>query len=118
MTERTYPNKRMSPRFRFSAEAEITLKDGSWLPAQLAELSTRGCYVDTLEPIPVGTEFRLSISDGLNTCEVPGKVLYEQSGGGLGVVGMGVVFGTMQSEQHTTISHWMHSAEIAQSLGL
>lgn len=107
MSEPTYAVKRMNPRFQFSAEAEITLRDGTWLPAQLAEISSRGCYVDTLEPLPVGTEFELSISDGLNTCDLPGKVIYEHTGGGLGVIGMGVLFGRMGFEQHSAIDSWL-----------
>jgi hypothetical protein len=110
MAERNYAVKRTNPRFPFVAEAEITLQDGSWLPAQLCELSVRGCYVDTLEPIPVGTEFRLSIRDGANSCELPGKVLYEHNGGGFGVIGMGVLFGNMQPEQLSTIDSWMQIA--------
>jgi hypothetical protein len=107
MGELTYAVKRMNPRFQFCAEAEITLRDGTWLPAQLAEISSRGCYVDTLEAIPVGTEFELSISDGMNTCELPGKVIYEHTGGGLGVVGMGVLFGNLGFEQHSAIDSWL-----------
>jgi hypothetical protein len=116
MAERTYATRRTNPRFPFVAEAEITLHDGTWLPAQLCELSSRGCYVDTLEPIPVGTEFRLSICDGLNSCELPGKVLYEHTGGGFGVIGMGVLFGDMQSEQHSTIDGWMQLAAVSSTL--
>ncbi|HEY6467256.1 MAG TPA: PilZ domain-containing protein [Candidatus Acidoferrales bacterium] len=107
MSEPTYAVKRMNPRFQFSAEAEITLRDGTWLPAQLAEISARGCYVDTLEPLPVGTEFELSISDGMNTCDLSGKVIYEHTGGGLGVIGMGVLFGNMGFEQHSAIDSWL-----------
>lgn len=107
MAEPTYAVKRMNPRFPFCVEAEITLRDGTWLPAQLAEISSRGCYVDTLEPLPVGTEFELSISDGLNTCELPGKVIYEHTGGGLGVIGMGVLFGNLGFEQHSAIDSWL-----------
>ncbi len=107
MANSSYAVKRMNPRFPFSAEAEITLRDGTWLPAQIAEISARGCYVDTLEPIPVGTEFELSICDGTNTCEVPGRVIYEHTGGGLGVVGMGVVFEKVGFEQHSAIDAWL-----------
>jgi hypothetical protein len=110
MPEQMFAKKRQNPRFPFAAEAEITLSDGSWLPAQLCELSSRGCYVDTLEPLPVGTQFLLSICDGLNTCELPGKVIYEHTGGGLGITGMGVVFGEMQDQQHSTIDFWIQSA--------
>jgi PilZ domain-containing protein len=109
MPELTHAKKRMNPRYPFVAEAEITLQDGTWLPAQLCELSIKGCYVDTLEPLPVGTEFILSICDGMNSCELPGKVIYEHTGSGLGITGMGVLFGEVRSEQHSTLDSWMQS---------
>jgi hypothetical protein len=107
VAEATYAIKRTNPRYPFFADAEITLRDGTSLPAQLSELSARGCYVDTLEPIPVGTKFHLSIWEALNACEVDGKVIYEHSGGGLGVIGMGVLFEEMPAEQHSKIDGWL-----------
>jgi hypothetical protein len=92
MTEASYAVKRAHPRFSFFAEAEVTLHDGTGVRAQTAELSSHGCYIDTLEPIPVRTKLRLRICDGTNTCELHGKVLYMHSGGGFGVFGMGVLF--------------------------
>jgi hypothetical protein len=104
-----YELRRTNPRFPFSADAEITLRDGTWLPAQLSELSSRGCYIDTLESIPVDTTLHLWICDGATTCEVDGKVIYRNTGGGLGVVGMGVVFSEMPPEQHSPIDAWLQA---------
>ena len=92
MTDGPYTVRRTNPRFSFFAEAEVTLRDGTGVRAQLAELSSRGCYIDTLEPIPVRTKLLLRICDGMNTCELHGKVLYMHSGGGFGIFGMGVLF--------------------------
>jgi hypothetical protein len=58
MVEGPRAQKRVHRRFSFFADAEITLPDGTLVPTQLAELSSRGCYLGTLEPIRVGTEFR------------------------------------------------------------
>ena len=107
MAETTYPIRRSNPRFSFFADAEVTLRDGTWVPAQLTELSSRGCYIDTLEPIAIGTKLRLRISGGVSTCEFHGKVIYMHSGGGLAMFGMGVVFGEMGAEQHTAINAWV-----------
>jgi PilZ domain len=93
MSEVPFAQKRTNPRFSFFADAEITLKDGTIVPTQLAELSSRGCYLGTLEPIPTGTEFRLRISDGIRTCQLQGKVIYLLSGSGLGIFGIGVCLG-------------------------
>ena len=107
MAQATFARRRMNPRFPFSAEAAITLHNGKEILANLSELSSRGCYIDALKPVPVGTEMHISICDGLTTCEVEGKVIYEHVGTGFGVFGMGVLFGSMGTEQHTTILCWL-----------
>jgi len=107
MTEDSYTQKRVNPRFPFFADAEVTLRDGTCVRAQTAELSSRGCYIDTLEPIPTRTKLRLRISDGTSACELRGKVLYLHSGGGFGIFGMGLVFEEMGAEQHSAIDAWV-----------
>jgi hypothetical protein len=107
MPEAPYAVRRAHPRFSFFAEAEVTLRDGTGVRAQLAELSSRGCYIDTLEPIPVRTKLRLRICDGMSTCELHGKVLYMHSGGGFGVFGMGVLFEEMGAEQQAAVDAWL-----------
>src|SRR5437879_11147338 len=107
MADGPYAVRRANPRFSFFADAEVTLRDGTGVRAQLAELGSRGCYIDTLEPIPVRTRLRLRICDGMNTCELHGKVLYMHSGGGFGIFGMGVLFEEMGAEQHSTINAWL-----------
>jgi hypothetical protein len=107
MAETTYPKRRTNPRLSFFADAEVTLRDGKLVPAQLTELSSRGCYIDTLEPIPIGTKLRLRISGGVRACEFHGKVIYMHPGGGLAIFGMGVVFGEMGTEQHSAIESWV-----------
>src|SRR6267143_290373 len=69
MAEAPYAVKRANPRFSFFADADVTLRDGTGVRAQLAELSSRGCYIDALEPIPIRTKLRLRICDGMSTCE-------------------------------------------------
>jgi PilZ domain len=107
MAEAPCTERRTNPRFSFFADAEVTLLDGTWVRGQLAELSSRGCYIDTLEPIPIRTKLRLRICDGMSTCELPGKVIYMHSGGGFGIFGMGVLFEEMGAERHSTIDVWL-----------
>ena len=108
MAEVPYAQKRAHPRFLFVADAEISLCDGTSIPSELDELSARGCYLGTLEPIPIGTEFRLRISKGTRACELEGKVIYEHPGNTLGICGMGVLFGNMATEQRSVIDAWLH----------
>jgi hypothetical protein len=112
MAEASFAVRRANPRYSFFAEAEVTLRDGTSVPAQLSELSSRGCYIDTLEPIPIGTELRLRINNGISTCELPGKVIYMHSGYGMGIFGMGVLFGNMAAEQHSAINAWLRELAV------
>jgi hypothetical protein len=107
MADASNAPRRVNPRFSFFADGEVTLEDGKRVLTQLSELSARGCYIDTLQPIPIGTTFTLNISDGMNTCELHGKVIYMHSGGGLGIFGMGVVFGDVAAEQQSAIDAWL-----------
>lgn len=107
MAEVPFAQKRDNPRFSFFADAEITLRDGTLVPTQLAELSPQGCYIGTPVPIPLGTEFRLRIWDGISTCELNGKVIYLHSSSGLGIFGIGVLFGTMAAEERCVIDAWL-----------
>src|ERR1700733_10007235 len=108
MAKVPYAVRRANPRFSFFADAEVSLRDGTGLRGQLAELSSRSCYIDSLEPIPVRTKLRLRICDGMSTCELHGKVLYMHSGGGFGIYGIGVLFEEMGAEQHSAIGAWLH----------
>src|SRR4029077_1570657 len=107
MGEASFAVRRANPRYAFFAEAQATLRDGTSVPAQVSELSSRGCYIDTLEPIPVGTEVRLRISNDRSSCELPGKVIYMHSGYGMGIFGMGVLFGNMAAEQISAVNAWL-----------
>lgn len=109
MADGQYRMMRANPRYPFFADAEVTLRDGSSVVAQLEQLSARGCYIDALEPIPIRTKMRLRISDGMSSCELQGQIIYMHSGGGLGIWGMGVRFEDMNTEQHTTIDSWLRS---------
>jgi hypothetical protein len=108
MAEPTFSIKRANPRFSFFAEGEATLGDGTSVAVQLCELSSRGCYIGALEPIPVGTGLLLRICSGMGTCELRGKVIYIHSLNGLGLFGMGILFGKMSAEQRSTIDAWVH----------
>lgn len=103
-----FAEKRADRRFSFFADAEITLGDGTSVATQLAELSSRGCYIGTLVPIPVGTRFRLRICDGVRTCELQGKVVYLHSSNGLGIFGIGVQLEDEAAEERSVIDAWLH----------
>ena len=100
--------KRGSQRFSFFADAEITLRDGTSVRTQIAELSSRGCYMGALVPIPIGTEFRLRILHDMRTCELQGKVIYLHSGSGLGIFGMGVLIEKVAADERFVMDAWLY----------
>jgi hypothetical protein len=107
MAQTRIAERHLHPRFTFFADVEATLGDGASVHGQLSELSARGCYIDTLEAIPIGTQLRLRICDDVSACELQGRVIYIQSGGGLGIFGLGVLFGEMAADQRSAIDRWL-----------
>ena len=99
--------KRINPRFQVSADAVVTLPDGTAIASQVFELSSRGCYIDTAQFIPAGTRLSLHISNGANEYELPAKVIYTQPGFGIGVYGMGIVFENMAEGNRQAIESWV-----------
>lgn len=100
--------KRANQRYSFLTDAEITLRDGTSVRTHIAELSSRGCYMGALVPIPIGTEFRLRIFHDMRTCELQGKVVYLHSSSGLGIFGMGVRFAKIAPDERFVINVWLN----------
>lgn len=115
MAETAFAIKRGNPRYSFSAEAEAILPDGTSIPAQVFELSSHGCYIDALQPLSIGLELHLCISNGLSSCELPAKVIYLHSGYGFALFGMGIAFGEMTAEQRSEIEAWLRQLAVDQS---
>ena len=106
MSDTPYIVARTTPRFAFIAEAEVVgMKDR----ARVSELSARGCYIDSINPLPKDTDVRIRIRYGCSTCEFSGTVIYTHAG-----FGMGVVFGVLTAEQRSTLDVWLD--ELARKL--
>ena len=98
-----FPVKRANPRFSFVADAEVArLRDGTRVVARISKLSACGCYIDTTNPVPIGSALSIRIRYGSSTCEVPGKVIYTHSGHG-----MGVLFEDIAVEEKSAINAWL-----------
>jgi|ERR1700733_12362109 hypothetical protein len=115
MAEPKYAVTRSNPRFLFSAEAEAILRDGRPVAAQVFELSLRGCFIDAVEEIPVGTRFELQINNGAEILELPSRVIYTDTSVGLGVFGLGVVFENVPPEQNIVIERRLRELAIEQA---
>jgi len=70
--------------------------------ARVSELSARGCYIDSIRPLPKDTGIRMRIQYGCSTCEFVGTVIYTHVG-----FGMGVAFAELTSEQRSTLDVWL-----------
>jgi len=81
---------------------QIRRTEGTRVVARISELSSRGCYVDTVNPFPEGTKLSIRIRYGCSTCQLSGKVIYTHTG-----YGMGVHFADIAKENRTTLDAWL-----------
>ena len=110
-SETAFAVQRAVPRFKFVAEAEVTRAgDGMPLVARVSKLSAQGCYVDTPEGFPAGSNVELLIRYGCSAYELPGKVIYTHSG-----LGMGILFGEMSEAQRSVL--YVLLSELARKTG-
>lgn len=94
---------RRAPRFPFFASADITeLRSQTRLTARTSELSRYGCYMDMMNPLPLGTSVRIVILYHEQSFSANGAVVYSQSN-----MGMGVAFNQMDSGQETILEKWL-----------
>lgn len=94
--------RRSELRCPFTARAIVVEpKSGARLDAHTTDLSPGGCYVDTMNPFPAGTEMQLRLTKEGKSFNAKAKVAYSQFG-----VGMGVLFATAEPEQLLTLENW------------
>ncbi len=73
----SYSRARTVPRYTFVAVAEVTdTTNQTCRVVRIAELSRNGCFVDTLNPLPLGTPLKVVIYGGQGTFATNGKVIY------------------------------------------
>ena len=95
--------RREVPRYPFVASAEqIDVNTGTQLSARASELSLKGCYLDTLNPFPQGTQIRLVIFHCDASFTALARVIYS-----LRNLGMGVLFKSVEPEQLETLRTWL-----------
>jgi hypothetical protein len=95
--------RRSVRRCPFVASAEVTeTASGARLSARTSELGLGGCYVDTLNPFPVGTVVQLRILRDSGALETQAKVVYVHPS-----FGMGCAFIEMAPEQRSVLEGWL-----------
>jgi hypothetical protein len=95
--------RRCAARSPFIAPVEIVeMRTGSRVQARTSDLSPQGCYVDTLNPLPVGTAVRLQI----HRCGLILDVLANVSSRHVGS-GMGLEFEEITAGQKAVLDNWL-----------
>ena len=95
--------RRCAKRSPFVAPVElIDIRSGSRIKARIADLSLHGCYVDTLNPLTVGSAVRLQIQKANEGLELIGNISSQHPGSG-----MGVEFAEVTAEQRITLKSWL-----------
>jgi hypothetical protein len=100
--------QRRTPRYIFFAAAELMEeKSDVRIASRLSELSLRGCYLDMMNPFPVGTSIALKIWTDDNTIlQTKAKVIYSQPN-----IGAGVQFVDVEPKYLTVLERWLEEAE-------
>jgi hypothetical protein len=90
-------------RYSFICPAELLDLGGNIrILARTADLSLHGCYIDTLNPFPVGTRVRLQLFKNDVRMEFQAEVASCHMGSG-----MGLIFENLTPEQRDTVASWL-----------
>jgi hypothetical protein len=96
-------DRRNGMRASFIAPIEmVEMRTGSRIEARTSDLSLQGCYVDTLNPLPIGAAVRLQIHRAGMILDVLATVSSRHAGSG-----MGLVFGEITATQRAVVEGWL-----------
>ena len=99
-------NRRREARHSLTASAEILdLESGTKIEARTSDVSAGGCYVDTMNPLALGTLVNVKLSRQRKTFEATARVNYSQPG-----VGMGLAFTEIGDDQRAVLDYWIAQA--------
>jgi len=98
---------RRAARRTLIASAElIDVRTEARLKARTSDVSTVGCYLDTMTTLPAGTEVRLTISHNEATVTVLGIIANSQPH-----VGMGIRFTDISLDDQKVMEMWLAALE-------
>jgi hypothetical protein len=101
-------DRRDSPRYPLTLVAEVfeLLNSTAQLVARSSDVSRGGCYIDTLTPLPPGTQIKIQLRSGDEVFDTEARVVYMCPG-----LGMGIHWGTKPGEkQFSTLDRWLQEA--------
>ncbi len=95
--------QRNEPRYPFVAQVVVVdERGGARISARTSDLSLGGCYVDTLNPFPLGTTVRLRIHKNDQIFDARASTASSHTGSG-----MGLLFREMTPQQRSTLAGWL-----------
>jgi hypothetical protein len=100
-------DRRSAPRYPLILSAEVSDKlSGAKLAARTADVSQTGCYIDTLNPIPAGSQVDVRLQHEEEIFETGGRVIYISPG-----LGMGIAFASnVPANQQAILNRWLDEA--------
>src|SRR5690242_18430922 len=103
--------RREARRYPFVCHAELIDVAGSTrISARTTDMSLRGCYIDTLNPFPVGTRVRLQLMKSGQRVEFRAEVTSCHMGSG-----MGLIFERLTPAQTDTVVSWLEDSSSGES---
>jgi hypothetical protein len=98
-----YREQRSVPRYNFIAHVDvIEPASDTRISARVSEISRKGCYIDVLVTLPIGTIIQLKIVRDQGSFNTRGKIIYVQEG-----MGMGVAFADVEEGQLKVLDSWL-----------
>jgi len=95
--------RRSAVRFALILAVEVAeVPAGFPLHARTSDVSRTGCYIDTLNPIPMGTVVRARLTRGTEVFESLARVMYVSPG-----LGMGLRFEDSAPNQLSILDRWL-----------
>jgi hypothetical protein len=101
--EEATAERRDARRYPFICPAELMdLEGNTRISARTADLSLRGCYIDTLNPFPPDTRVRLRLAKNDQQLELQARVTVCHMGSG-----MGLMFEQLTVQQNFVLLGWL-----------
>jgi len=100
--------RRRTPRYVFIASAELYEQQSDVrVSSRVSELSLHGCYLDMMNPFPMGSLLLVKIFSGDLTFQAKAKVVYATQN-----MGAGVTFLDVEPKYEYILKRWLE--ELAQ----
>lgn len=95
--------RRNAIRYQLTVSAEVVeLTSGTRFSTRTTDLGPGGCFVDTLMPLPIGSDVNIRLHKDNMSIEAAGTVTFSQAG-----LGMGIAFGEMPPERQSAFDAWL-----------